>query len=217
MVQIERVAGLTPNQRCQAAALAMWRWRAPVLAFEPDEEWGIQASALESLFQLAAASPGEESNHAYRQAAAELCQAPLFASEADPNTVQLVQLETMANLLTFGELLDEPDSDKAERVVESSSGLATCLDALVEGSFCSHPEEEAHRQYLASLAGDTRSQGYFTSRNLVVESTCHNALPALASSARLLDSSTGRELLTLCEDFGDELVTTLRWLRTTGH
>ncbi|MFD4974537.1 hypothetical protein [Streptomyces sp. NPDC058424] len=41
MGQIERVAGLTPNQQCQAAALAMWRWRAPVLALEPDEEWGI--------------------------------------------------------------------------------------------------------------------------------------------------------------------------------
>ncbi|MEU6654796.1 hypothetical protein ABZ904_36635 [Streptomyces sp. NPDC046900] len=125
MVQIERVAGLTPNQQCQAAALAMWRWRAPVLAFEPDEEWGIQSSALESLFRLAAASPGEESHHAYRQAAAALCRAPLFASEVDPDTVQLVQLETIANLLTFGELLDEPDSDKAEQVIESSNGLAT--------------------------------------------------------------------------------------------
>jgi hypothetical protein len=143
--------------------------------------------------------------------------APLFASEVDPDTVQLVQLETIANLLTFGELLAEPDSDKAERVIECSRSLATCLDALVEGSLYSHPEEEAHHQYLASLAGDTWSQGYFTSRNLVVESACHNALQALAPSTGLLDSSTGREFLKLCEGFGDELVTTLRWLRTTGH
>jgi hypothetical protein len=62
MVQIERLAGLTAQQQCQAAALALWRWRAPVLAFDPDEEWGIQSSALESLFQLAAAALGEESH-----------------------------------------------------------------------------------------------------------------------------------------------------------
>ncbi|MEU5537655.1 hypothetical protein [Streptomyces sp. NPDC020362] len=217
MVQIARVAGLMPSQQRQAVALALWRWHAPVLAFELDEEWGIQSSALESLFQLAAAAPGEESHRAYRQAAAELCQAPLFASEVDPDTVQLIQLETITSLLTFGEFLDEPDSDKAERVVETFCGLATYLDALVEGSFYSHPEEEARRQFLVGLAGDTRGRGYVASRNFVVESTCHDALQTLATSTGLLDSSTGSELLALCEDFGDELVTTLRFLRTTGH
>ena len=39
----------------------------------------------------------------------------------------------------------------------------------------------------------------------------------LPDSAGLLDSSTGRELLALCEDFGEELVTTMQWLRMTGH
>ncbi|MFE4256657.1 hypothetical protein ACFRU3_46075, partial [Streptomyces sp. NPDC056910] len=134
-------------------------------------------------------------------------------AEVDLDTVQLFQLETISSLLAFGELLDRPGVDEAERVVESSAGLANYLDDLVEGSFCSHPSQEAHRQYLADLA----SEGYFGSRNFAVESACHGVLRALPDSAGLLDSSTGRELLALCEDFGEELVTTMLWLRTTGH
>ncbi|MFE2094053.1 hypothetical protein [Streptomyces sp. NPDC059460] len=103
--------------------------------------------------------------------------------------------------------------DEVERIVESSVGLANYLDGLVEDSFYSHPSEEAHRQYLA----DRASEGYFASRNFAVESACHGALRALPDSAELLDSSTGRELLALCDDFGEELVTTMRWLRMTGH
>ncbi|MFE6154039.1 hypothetical protein [Streptomyces sp. NPDC057889] len=213
MVQIERLVDLKPACQRQAAVLALWRWRAPVLAFELDAEWGVDQAALESLFRLAASPAGEQSDHAYRRAIAELCTAPLFTSEVDPDTVQLVQLETISSLLAFGELLDRPGVDEAERVVESSACLANYLDDLVEGSFYSHPSEEAHRQYLADLA----SEGYFGSRNFAVESACHGVLRALPDSAGLLDSSTGRELLALCEDFGEELVTTMLWLRTTGH
>ncbi|MGW6753075.1 hypothetical protein [Streptomyces sp. NPDC055006] len=213
MVQIERLVDLKPAYQRQAAVLALWRWRAPVLAFELDAEWGVDQAALESLFRLAASPAGEQSDHAYRRAIAELRTAPLFTSEVDPDTVQLFQLETISSLLAFGELLDRPGVDEAERVVESSAGLANYLDDLVEGSFYSHPSEEAHRQYLADLA----SEGYFGSRNFAVESACHGVLRALPDSAGLLDSSTGRELLALCEDFGEELVTTMLWLRTKGH
>ncbi|MFD0515844.1 hypothetical protein OG758_46675 [Streptomyces sp. NBC_01474] len=213
MVQIERLVDLKPAYQRQAAVLALWRWRAPVLAFELDAEWGVDQAALESLFRLAASPAGEQSDHAYRRAIAELCTAPLFMSEVDPDTVQLFQLETISSLLAFGELLDRPGVDEAERVVESSAGLANYLDDLVEGSFYSHPSQEAHRQYLADLA----SEGYFGSRNFAVESACHGVLRALPDSAGLLDSSTGRELLALCEDFGEELVTTMLWLRRTGH
>lgn len=101
-------------------------------------------------------------------------------------------------------------------MVEVSAGLANCLDGLVDGSFYSHPSEEAHRQYLADLA-DRASEGYFASRHFAVETACHGALGVLPVSAGLLDSSTGRELLALCEDFGEELVTTMQWLRMTGH
>ncbi|MGW8685339.1 hypothetical protein ACWGNN_30705 [Streptomyces sp. NPDC055817] len=213
MVQIERLVDLKPAYQRQAAVLALWRWRAPVLAFELDAEWGVDQAALESLFRLAASPAGEQSDHACRRAIAELCTALLFTSEVDPDTVQLFQLETISSLLAFGELLDRPGVDEAGRVVESSAGLANYLDDLVEGSFYSHPSEEAHRQYLADLA----SEGYFGSRNFAVESACHGVLRALPDSAGLLDSSTGRELLALCEDFGEELVTTMLWLRTTGH
>ncbi|MFI8786458.1 hypothetical protein [Streptomyces sp. NPDC055105] len=214
MVQIERLVDLKPAYQRQAAVLALWRWwRAPVLAFELDAEWGVDQAALESLFRLAASPAGEQSDRAYRRAIAELCTAPLFTSEVDPDTVQLFQLETISSLLAFGELLDRPGVDEAERVVESSAGLANYLDDLVEGSFYSHPSQEAHRQYLA----DPASEGYFGSRNFAVESACHGVLPTLPDSAGLLDSSTGRELLALCEDFGEELVTTMLWLRTTGH
>ncbi|MER7489815.1 hypothetical protein ABTY20_28755 [Streptomyces sp. NPDC126497] len=216
MVQIERLADLKPVHRRQAAVLALWRCRAPVLAFELDAEWGVDRAVLESLFRLAASPAGEQSNGAYRQAIAELRTAPLFTSEVDPDTVQLFQLETIGSLLTFGELLDKPDVDKVERVVESSAGLANHLDGLVEDSFYPHPSEEAHRQYLADLA-DRANEGYFASRNSVIESVCHGALRTFPASEGLLDSSTGRELLARCEDFGEELVATMRWLRTTGY
>ena len=210
------MADLKPVHRRQAAVLALWRWRAPIVAFELDAEWGVDRSVLESLFRLAASPAGEQSDGVYRRAIAELCTAPLFTSEVDPDTVQLFQLETISNLLTFGELLDRPGMDEVERVVEASAGLATYLDGLVEGSFYSHPAEEAHRQYLADLA-DRASDGYFASRHFAVEAACHSALEVLPDSAGLLDSSTGHELLTLCEDFGEELVTTMQWLRMTGH
>ncbi|MFF0413475.1 hypothetical protein ACFYUY_23945 [Kitasatospora sp. NPDC004745] len=217
MVRIERLADLKPVHRLQAAVLALWRWRAPILAFELDAEWGVDQSVLGSLFRLAASPAGEQSDHAYRRAVAELCTAPLFTSEVNPDTVQLFQLETISNLLTFGELLDKPGVDEVERVVEAFAGLANHLDGLVEGSFHSHPSEEAHRQYLASLADRAPGDGYFSSRHFAVETACHGALGVLPDSAGLLDSSTGRELLALCEDFGEELVTTMQWLRMTGH
>ncbi|MFF3504951.1 hypothetical protein [Streptomyces sp. NPDC003247] len=216
MVQIERLADLKPVHQRQAAGLALWRWRAPVLAFELDAEWGIDQAVLESLFQLAASPAGEQSDRAFRRAIAELCTAPLFTSEVDPDTVQLFQLESISSLLTFSELLDKPGVDIAERVVEGSARLADYLDDLVEGSFYSHPSEEAHREYLANLA-DRAGEGYFASRNFAVESACHGALRSLSDCAGLLDSSTGRELLALCKDFGEELVTTMRWLRATGR
>ncbi|MDX3115481.1 hypothetical protein [Streptomyces scabiei] len=216
MVRIERLADLKPVHQRQAAVLALWRWRAPMLAFEWDAEWGVDRSVLESLFRMAASPAGEQSDRAYRRAIAKLGTAPLFTSEVDPDTVQLFQLETISNLLAFGELLDKPGVDEAERVVEASAALANYLDGLVEGSFYSHPSEEAHRQYLADPA-ERASQGYFASRHLAVETACHGALGLLPDSAGLLDSSTGGELLALCEDLGEELVTTMQWLRMTGH
>lgn len=182
-----------------------------------DADWGVDPHVLESLFRLAAEPAGEQSNHAYSQAVAALSTAPLFESEVDPDTVRLVQLETIGGLLTFGELLDTPALDTVERVVELSSGLASYLDSLVEDSFYSHPSEEAHSQYLANLADRASGEGYFASRNFAVESACHCTLRTLPDSDGLLESSTGRALLARCQDFGKELVATLRWLRTTGY
>ncbi|MGW3159163.1 hypothetical protein [Streptomyces sp. NPDC001089] len=216
VVQIERSADLKPVQQRQAAVLALWRWRAPVLAFELDAEWGIDPAVLESLFQLAASPSGEQSDRAYRRTIADLRTAPLFTSEVDPDTVQLFQLETISSLLTFGELLDNPGTDVTDRVIEGSAGLADYLDDLVDGSFYPHPSEEAHREYLANLAGPA-GERYFASRNFAAESAGRRALRALPDTAGLLDSPAGREQLALCEDFGEELVTTMQWLRATGH
>lgn len=207
---------MKPVHQRQAAVLALWRWRAPLLAFELDAEWGVDQSVLESLFRLAASPPGEPAHRAYRRAIAELCTAPLFTSEVAPDAVQLFQLETISNLLTFGELMDKPGVDQVARVIEASTGLANYLDGLVEDSLYPHPSEEAHHQYLADLE-DRRSEGYFASRHFAVETACHGALGDLPDSAGLPDSSTGRELLALCEDFGEELVITMQWLRRTGH
>ncbi|WP_234443887.1 hypothetical protein [Streptomyces sp. NRRL B-24484] len=216
VAQIERSAGVMPVHRRQVAVLALWRWRAPLLAFEHDPEWGVDRAVLTSLFPLAAAPPGERSDRAYRRAVARLCTAPLFTSEVDPDTVQLFQLETIGSLLAFGELPDEPGPDGVERVVETSAGLASYLDELVETSFHSHPSEEAHRRYLADPAG-WASESYFAARHSAVASACDSAVRTLPASAGLLDSPTGRRLLALCEDFGEEVAATMQWLRTTGH
>ncbi|WP_019522749.1 MULTISPECIES: hypothetical protein [unclassified Streptomyces] len=212
----ELLSDLGPLQQRVAAVLALWPWRAPVLAFELDAEWGVERAALESLFELAATPPGDQSDRALRRAIADLCTAPLFTSEVEPDTIQLFQLETISGLLTFGELLDTPSADVAERVIEGSAGLAAYLDDLVEGSLHSHPAEKTHREYLANLAG-TVAEGYFASRNSAVESVGHRLVRASPDTAGLLDSSAGRELLARCEDLGEEFVTTMRWLRVTGH
>lgn len=216
MRQNERLAALTFDQQRQVAAVALWPWRAPLLAFGLDEAWGIDPSMLESLFRLAAEAPSPESDQAYRQAVAELRTAQLFASEVDPDTIELVQLEIIDSLLTFGALLDSPRAVEVERVVETASGLANYLDGLVEGSFRSHPWEQSHRRYLADLAGQVSGQGYLAARSSVIESACHDAFRSLPDG-RLLDSAIRRELRVLCEDFGEEVVTMLRWLRTTGY
>ncbi|WP_372348436.1 hypothetical protein [Streptomyces sp. KL116D] len=215
-VRNERWASLSSDQRRLSAALALWPWRAPLLAFELDEAWGIDASVLESLFRLAAEAPGEAVDRSYLQAVAELRTAQLFASEVDPDTVELVQLETIDSLLTFGGWLDNPRSVEIERVVETTSGLANHLDGLVEGSLCSHPREQSHRQYLADRADKGSGQGYLATRNSVIESACHDALRSLPHEGPF-DCDAGRELLVLCEGLGAEIVATLQWLRTTGH
>lgn len=102
-------------------------------------------------------------------------------------------------------------------MVDLSSGLASHLDALVDASFYPHPAQEAHRRHLADQPDRTSGEGYFATRNVAVESACHGGLRTFPASGGLRDTSTGRQLLALCEDFGDELVTTMRWLRRTGY
>ncbi|MCX5441345.1 hypothetical protein OHB53_08660 [Streptomyces sp. NBC_00056] len=94
--------------------------------------------------------------------------------------------------------------------------MANYLDGLVEDSLHSHPWEQSHRQYLADLADKVNGQGYLAARNSAIESACHDTLRSLPHEG-LFDSDAGRELLVLCEDFGEEIVTTLQWLRTTGY
>lgn len=216
MRQNERMASLTVDQQRQIAAVALWRWRAPMLTFGLDEAWGIDPAMLESLFHLMAEAPSPESDQAYRQAVAELRTAQLFAFEVDPDTIELVQFEIIDSLLTFGASLDSPRTAEVERVVETASSLANYVDGLVEGSFRSHPWEQSHRQYLVDLADQVSGHGYLAVRSSVIESACHHALVSLPDG-RLLDSATRRELRVLCEDFGEEVVTLLRWLRTTGY
>ncbi len=219
VVLTERSAALAPRQRRQAAALALWRLRAPLFELAMDAEWGIDLSVLESLFQSAASAPGEQSNHRYRQAIVELCDAPLFTSEVDPEARELVQLETIARLLIFGEELEEAGPDKIEYIIDCPRGLADYLDGKVEDSFYSHPSQDDHRQYLATLAGPIRSYGlgYLASRNLTIEYACHDAVQSLPPTEGLLDTCAGRDLIALCEDFSGELVAMLRWLNTTGY
>ncbi|MFD5559524.1 hypothetical protein [Kitasatospora griseola] len=217
---------LTPTSLRQrrAAALALWRLRAPMVAFEWDAEWGLDRAVVDELFRSAVSAPDEQSDGRYRRAAAELSRAPLFDSEADdPNVRELVQLETLVRLLAFGEALAEPaeeqSDDQVEFIVEGPRDLAHYVDQCVEASFHDHPSQDAHRQYLTALPEPVRSHGlgYFASRNLAVEHACVETLPTLSTADGLLDTPAGRDLIARCEDFGAELAATLKWLGTTGH
>ncbi|MFJ8441472.1 hypothetical protein [Kitasatospora griseola] len=219
---------LTSLRQRRAAALALWRLRAPMLAFEWDAAWGLDRAVVDELFRSAVSTPDEQSDGRYRRAAAELSRAPLFASEVDdPSVRELVQLETLVRLLAFGEALSEPTEDQAddqtddqiEFIVECPRDLAHYVDQCVEASFYDHPSQDAHRQYLAALPEPVQGHGlgYFASRNLAVEHACHEALPALPAADGLLDTPVGRDLIARCEGFGAELAATLKWLGTTGH
>ncbi|MFF2629895.1 hypothetical protein ACFVUN_29540 [Kitasatospora griseola] len=221
---------LTPTSLRQrrAAALALWRLRAPILAFEWDAGWGLDRTVVDELFRSAVSAPDEQSDGRYRRTAAELSRAPLFDSEVDdPNVRELVQLETLVRLLAFGEALAEPAEDQGEEqgedqvefIVEGPRDLAHYVDQCVEASFYDHPSQDAHRQYLAALPEPVRSHGlgYFASRNLAVEHACVETLPTLSTADGLLDTPAGRDLIARCEDFGTELAATLKWLGTTGH
>lgn len=226
----------TPLRQRRAAALALWRLRAPMLAFEWDAEWGLDRTVVDELFRSAVSAPDEQSDGRYRRAAAELSRAPLFDSEVDdPNVRELVQLETLVRLLAFGEARAEPTEDQnedqsedqaddqaedqVEFIVEGPRDLAHYVDQCVEASFYDHPSQDAHRQYLAALPAPARNHGlgYLASRNLAVEHACHETLPALPASDGLLDTPAGRDLIARCEDFGAELAATLKWLGTTGR
>ncbi|WP_037603452.1 hypothetical protein [Streptacidiphilus rugosus] len=215
----ERLLALRPEQRRHAATLALWRLRAPLLAMELDPDWGIDPVVLEALFQAAASAPDRESDRAYREALTELCAAPLFSSEVDPETVELVQLETIASLLTFGEALTAGGIDEIEQVVERPRSLADHLDCVVANAFYAHPAEQARQHYVDSLDPSVGRYGlgYLGSRNLLAEFTCHEALPTLPTGQGLLATPAGRALLSLCEEVGAELVATLWWIRTTRH
>ncbi|MFJ1793128.1 hypothetical protein [Kitasatospora griseola] len=215
---------LTSLRQRRAAALALWRLRAPMLAFEWDAAWGLDRAVVDELFRSAVSAPDEQPDGRYRRAAAELSRTPLLASEVDdPNVRELVQLETLVRLLAFTEALTEPAGDQiddqVEFIVECPRDLAHYVDRCVEASFHDHPSQDAHRQYLAALPEPVRGHGlgYFASRNLAVEHVCHEALPALLATDGLLDTPTGRDLIARCEDFGVELAATLKWLGTTGH
>ncbi|GGQ90796.1 hypothetical protein GCM10010195_53440 [Kitasatospora griseola] len=222
----------TPLRQRRAAALALWRLRASMLAFEWDAEWGLDRTAVDELFRSAVSAPDEQSDGRYRRAVAELSRAPLFDSEVDdPDVRELVQLETLVRLLAFGEALAEPAEDQSEDqaddqaddqvefIVEGPRDLAHYVDQCVEASFYGHPSQDAHRQYLAALPAPVRSHGlgYFASRNLAVEHGCVETLPTLPAADGLLDTPAGRDLIARCEDFGAELAATLKWLGTTGH
>lgn len=68
----EGCAGMVPPRRRQAAALALWRLRAPLPVLDTDPAWGVERPVVEALFEAAASAPGEESSRAYRQAVTEL-------------------------------------------------------------------------------------------------------------------------------------------------
>jgi hypothetical protein len=206
-----KIRAMSREQRNQAAYLALRRLQAPLLRIAMPEEWGVDPAAVDSLIRSGATQMDGEINGELQQAIIELRSAPLFESEIEPEFAESFQLEAINGWLILGEALGELSEVQTDRVISLARELADYLDKYMKGSLTVVEGEGNRERYLASADERFLSYGlgYFGTRNLEVESACHEVILTVPENEHLLPSAAGRQLLDLCDEYSDQLTSAL--------
>jgi hypothetical protein len=175
------------------------------------EEWGVDPVAIDSLIRSGQAQMDGEMNEALQQAIIDLRSAPLFESDIEPEFSESFQLETINGWLMLGEALGELSEIQTERVIYLARELAEYLDKYMESSLTLVEGEGDRERYLGSVGEHLRlyDLGYFGTRNLEIESTCHEVILAALENDELITSNAGRRLLDRCDDYSNQLASAL--------
>ena len=202
---------MSRRQRNQVAYFSLRRLQAPLLRIAMPEEWGVDPVAVDSLVQIGEAQMDGEINGELQQAITELCAAPLFQSEIDPQFAESFQLEVINGWLMLGEVLGVMSEVQTGRIVCLARELGEYLDKCVENSLAAVEGEGDHARYLASADECFLSYGlgYFGTRNLEVESICHEVILTAPRDAVTASSDTGRHLLGVCDEYSNQLTSAL--------
>ncbi|MFF1739516.1 hypothetical protein [Streptomyces mirabilis] len=198
-------------QRHQAAFLALRRLQAPLFCIEMPADWGIDPAVVDALLRSGGARLDGEADEKFQQAVAELCAAPLFESEVEPEFAELFQLETIGGWLLLGEALGEMSEVQTDRIISLARELADSLDTIMDDSLTVVEGEDLRERYLDGIDErlHTYGVGYFASRNLEVEGRCHEAILAASAGGELF-TAAGHELLINCDDYSNEVLSALR-------
>ncbi|MEU1653565.1 hypothetical protein ACH46N_21375 [Streptomyces pristinaespiralis] len=207
-----QIRAMTRQQRHQAAYLALRRLQAPLLDIAMPVEWGVDSAALTSVLREGATRLDGEVNEDLGHAIAELCSAPLFESEIEPEFAESFQLEVINGWLMLGESLGEMSEVQTDRAISLAREMAVYLDSYMDGSLTVVEGDELRERYLARVADNLRvyGLGYFGTRNLEIEGACHAAIIAVSASEDLLGSAVGHQLEATCDEYSSQISSALR-------
>ena len=202
---------MSRRQRNQAAYLALRRLQVPLLRIAMPDEWGVDPVAVDSLIQAGGAQIDGEINRELQQAITELRAAPLFESEIEPDFVESFQLETINGWLMLSEALGVLSEVQTGRIISLARELGDYLDKCMENSLDVVEGEEDRERYLANADERLISHGlgYFGTRNLEVESICHEVVLAAPRNDVTASSEVGRKLLSVCDEYSNQLASAL--------
>lgn len=175
------------------------------------DEWGVDPVAVDSLIQAGGAQIDGEINRELQQAITELRAAPLFESEIEPDFVESFQLETINGWLMLSEALGVLSEVQTGRIISLARELGDYLDKCMENSLDVVEGEEDRERYLANADERLISHGlgYFGTRNLEVESICHEVVLAAPRNDVTASSEVGRKLLSVCDEYSNQLASAL--------
>ncbi|WOX10205.1 hypothetical protein [Streptomyces sp. N50] len=171
----------------------------------------MDPAAVDSLIRTGQAQMDGEINGGLQQAIIELRSAPLFESDIEPEFTESFQLEAINGWLMLGEALGELSEIQTDRVIYLARELADYLDKYMDSSLTVVEGEGDRERYLSSADQHFLSYGlgYFGTRNLEVESACHETILTAPENDDLLSSVMGRQLLDLCDEYSDRLALAL--------
>ena len=175
------------------------------------DEWGVDPAVVDSLTQIGEAQMDGEINRELQQAITELCAAPLSESEVEPEFAESFQLEAINGWLMLSEVLGVLSEVQTGRIISLARELGDYLDGYMENSLDVVEGEEDRERYLASADEHLISYGlgYFGTRNLEVESMCHDVILTASRNDVTASFEEGRQLLGVCDEYSNQLASVL--------